>query len=371
MKTINAKTKLRNYPIYISQKFTEYFPQLIKKNFRQTEKIILITNDRVFGLYEDKIKNILDKCSLPGETIIIQDGEEFKNLKSADYIYKKLVDFNIHRNDIIVAFGGGVIGDLAGFTAATFHRGLKLIQCPTTIVGQVDSSIGGKVVVNYNGIKNVIGSFYQPYMIFIDPTFNYTLNEEQIINGLSEIVKYGIIFKKEILDKLSENIEVKKEDRLFRLIKTEVFKDIIYNCCRIKAKVVEKDEFDLNYRNVLNFGHTIGHCIENAFKLKEISHGKAVSIGMVIAIDISISLGLVKKEVKYRVLELYKKLKLPYMMPKIDAEKVISPLKYDKKFKSSQNKFVLLKGINKPVFYYNLERDLIIDNVKKSMYNYI
>ncbi len=371
MRVITAKTKLRHYPIYVSPEFTEYFPSLIRKNFKNSEKMILVTNNKVFGIYESKIKNTLEKCHLPYEIIIIQDGEEYKSLKSADHIFSKLVDFNVHRNDIMIAFGGGVIGDLAGFTASIFHRGMKLIHCPTTIVGQVDSSMGGKVAINYNEIKNVIGSFYQPYMIVIDPTFNYTLEEKQIINGLSEIVKYGLVFNKKILDKMSENVEEKKDDRLFRLIKTEVFKDIIYSCCCIKERVVEKDEFDEGYRNVLNFGHTIGHCIENAFKLREINHGEAISIGMVIAIDISISMGLVKKEVKDEVLELYKKLKLPYRMPKTDVEKVIGALKYDKKFKTAQNKFVLLKGINKPIFFYNIEESVIVDSIKKSMYNYI
>jgi 3-dehydroquinate synthase len=371
MRIITAKTKLRNYPIYISSKIYEYFPLLIKKNFKDSEKIVLVTNNKVFGIYEDKIKNILKECSLPYEIVIIQDGEEYKNLKSVDYIYKKLIDFNIHRNDIVIAFGGGVIGDLAGFAASTFHRGIKLIHCPTTIIGQVDSSIGGKVVVNYNNIKNVIGSFYQPNMIAIDPTLNYTLDEEQIINGLGEIVKYGLVFKKKILEKLSENVEDKKDDRLLRLIKTDVFKDIIYNCCYIKTRVVKKDEFDLDYRNMLNFGHTIGHCIENAFNLREINHGMAISIGMIIAIDISISLGLVSEDIKSVVLELYKKLKLPYRIPKISVEKVTSALKYDKKFKTAQNKFVLLKGINKPIFYYNVEKSVIVDNIKKSIYNYI
>jgi len=369
MRIITAKTKLRNYPIYISSKISKYFPQLIGKNFKDSEKIVLVTNDKVFGIYEEKIKNTLRECRLPYKIVIIKDGEEYKNLKSADYIYRKLIDFNIHRNDVIAAFGGGVIGDLAGFAASTFYRGIKLIQYPTTIIGQVDSSIGGKVVVDYDNIKNVIGCFYQPHMIVIDPTLNYTLKEDQIINGLGEIVKYGLVFKKKILEKLSENVDDKKEDRLSNLIKKKVFEDIIYNCCYIKTRVVAKDEFDLGYRNTLNFGHTIGHCIESAFNLSEINHGMAVSLGMIIAIDISISLGLASEDIKSTVLQLYKKLKLPYRIPKISVEKIAEVLKYDKKFKAARNKFVLLKGVNKPVFYYNVEKKTIVDNIKKSIYN--
>jgi len=371
MRIITAKTKTRNYPIYISQQFSEHFPLLLRKNFKNSEKIVLVTNDKVFGIYESKIKNMLEKCSLLHEIVIIQDGEENKNLQMAEYIFGKLVDFNMHRNDIITAFGGGVIGDLAGFVASTYQRGTKLIHCPTTIVSQVDSSIGGKVAVNYSGIKNILGNFYQPHMVFIDPTFNHTLEEKQIINGLGEVVKYGIVFKKKILDGLSQSIEDKKEDRLFKMIRSDIFREIIYMCCSIKAAVAQKDEFDINYRNLLNFGHTIGHCIESAFEFKGMSHGEAVSAGMIVAIDISVSLGICKKEIKEWILEIYRKLKLPYRIPEIDINKIVCALKYDKKFKTMQNKFVLMKGINKPVFIYNLDKGVIIDSIKKSMYNYI
>lgn len=371
MKIITAKTKIRNYPIYLNPKIYKDFPELSKKRFSDAEKIALVTNDTVFGIYGKKIKSFLKKCLMPFKIIVLKDGEEYKNLNSADFIYKKLIDFNIHRNDILVAFGGGVIGDLAGFAASTFHRGIKLVHFPTTIISQVDSSIGGKVAVNYRNIKNIIGSFYQPHMIVIDPTIIYTLKEDEIINGLAEVVKYGMVFKKDILDRLLKTIDNKRKDRLIRLIKTKVFENIIYDCCCIKVKVVAKDEFDLNYRNLLNFGHTIGHCIENAFDLKRVSHGEAVSIGMIIAINISISLGLINKKVLNDVLKLYKKLKLPYKIPGIGAEKIISALKYDKKFKTSQNKFILLNGINKPVFYYDVGKKMIVDNINKSMYNYL
>jgi 3-dehydroquinate synthase len=369
VKIVKVKTILKKYPVYTGAVFKDIFPELIKKRFGDCEKILLVTNDKIFGIYENTIKESLRRCGLTSEIAIIRDGEEFKSLKSVDYLYGRLIDFNVHRNDVIAAFGGGVVGDITGFASATFHRGIKFIQCPTTIIGQVDSSIGGKVGVNYRNIKNIIGSFYQPDAVVIDPEFTYTLDEDQIINGLGEIVKYGIVFDKGILEKLERNVCSDDRDRLFKLVKNRVFRDIIHRCCYIKAKVVEKDEFDTGYRNLLNFGHTIGHSIENAFNLKDINHGRAVSIGMIIAIDISISLGFLKKEFKDRIIELYKKLKLPCRLPEINPAKILDVIKYDKKFKSSQNKFVLLKGLNKPVFYYNLGPGAIIDNIKKSMYN--
>ncbi len=369
MKIISTKTKLKNYPIYVGVNFADYLERLIKKRFRNCEKIALVTNDKIFGIYKDVIKNALERCGLPYDIIIIKDGEEYKNLENADYIYSRLIDFNIHRNDVLVAFGGGVIGDLSGFAASTFHRGIKFIQCPTTIIGQVDSSIGGKVGVNYRKVKNIIGSFYQPDAIIIDTSFISTLEEEQIINGLGEIVKYGVVFDKKILDMLGENVRETDYDRLFKLIKSKIFNDIIYRCCKIKSKVVTIDEFDTGYRNLLNFGHTLGHCIENVFELKGMSHGKAVSVGMIMAADISISLGILEEKVKDELIGLYKKLKLPYKIPHMDVERMIDIIKYDKKFKSAENKFVLLKGINKPLFYHGLAESAIIDNVKKSMYN--
>ncbi|MEA2015617.1 MAG: 3-dehydroquinate synthase [Actinomycetota bacterium] len=369
MKIINAKTKLKGYPIYIGAVFKEHLGKLIKQSFGDCEKIVLVTNDRVLDIYRDTVKDALGKCGLPHEIIEVRDGEEYKNLKTVDYIYGKMIEFNMHRNDVMIAFGGGVTGDLAGFAASTFHRGVKFIQCPTTIIGQVDSSIGGKVGVNYRKVKNIIGSFYQPDAVVIDISFLSTLEEEQIINGLGEVVKYGIVFDKKILDILNDNIQSEREDRLFRFIKTREFADIVYRCCKIKSKVVNKDEFNKGYRGLLNFGHTLGHCIENVFGLKEINHGKAVSVGMIMAIDMSISLGLFDKRVKNEIIELYEKLKLPCKIPHADIGKMLDIIKYDKKFKTSKNKFVLLKDINKPHFYSGIAKSIIIDNFKKSMYN--
>lgn len=367
MKILYTKTKLRKYPIYIQSNITKSFIKLLEKSFKDFNKIVLITNDKIFGIYGKNLNHYLDRNNINYETIIIRDGEKYKTLESANYIYEKLIEYNIHRNDIIVAFGGGVIGDLAGFVASTFHRGLRLIQYPTTIIGQVDSSIGGKVVVNYKNIKNVIGTFYQPHIVIIDPILLTTLKESQIINGLAEIVKYGIIFDSKILKILNKNTDSKKEKRLIDLVNSSVMEEIIHRCCYLKSKVVEKDEFDIGYRNLLNFGHTIGHCIENSAELEYINHGQAVSMGMLVAIDISIELGLIEKKIKDETIKLYKKLKLPYIIPDLEINKIMNALKYDKKFTFTRNKFILLKGINKPVFYYNISNDIIIKSINNNM----
>ena len=341
-----------------------------------------------------------------------------------------MLDFNMHRDDVVIAFGGGVIGDLAGFAASTFHRGIGLLQMPTTIISQVDSSVGGKVVVNFENVKNVIGCFYQPHAIIMDTLFLETLEEKDIINGLAEIVKYGIIFDRKILKLLNKlALEKINPGEPKGLILLPQFEDITYTCAKIKASVVKKDEFDNNYRNLLNFGHTAGHAIEKFSGFKGLNHGQAVAIGMIIAVDISISLGLLEDSFKHEIIGLYKQLKLPYILdldensvsknlipylenqpgrsavclekqpgnPKTNieiqskkravnlekdaestvkdtktlkarlADDIFDAMKFDKKFSASANKFILLKGINKPVFYHNVEAKIIKEAIVKNI----
>jgi len=367
IKIINVQTILKKYQIVISSGILEGFYKVISCDFKDINKIILVSNDRIYPLYKEKLQKMLKACKVAFEIIIIKDGEKYKSLESAQFIYSKLITQNFHRNDLIVAFGGGVIGDLVGFIASTFHRGTKLIQFPTTIIGQVDSSIGGKVAVNFEEIKNIVGCFYQPDMVLIDPDLLKTLDETQIINGLAEIVKYGIIFDRNILKVLDENTIGLADERLFELVKSRYFTDLIYECCKIKAKVIEKDEFDSGHRNLLNFGHTIGHAIEKVSKLEIINHGMAVALGMIVALDISENLSILKNGFKDDFLQLYEKLKLPFKIPaNLNAEDIINALKFDKKFTDSKNRFVLLKGMNKPVIMENIDEKLIADCIIKN-----
>jgi 3-dehydroquinate synthase len=368
IKIINVQTILKKYQIVIKPGILEIFHKIISSDFKDINKIVLVSNERIYHLYKEKLQKMLKACKVAFEIVIIKDGEKYKSLESAQFIYDKLINHNFHRNDLIVAFGGGVIGDLAGYVASTFHRGTKLLQFPTTIIGQVDSSIGGKVVVNFNEIKNVIGCFYQPDIVLIDPDLLKTLDETQIINGLAEIVKYGIIFDRNILKVLDENTIGLANERLFELAKSRSFADLIYECCKIKAKVIEKDEFDTGYRNLLNFGHTVGHAIEKVSKFGSINHGMAVALGMIVALDISENLSILKNGFKDDFLQLYEKLKLPFKIPaNLNAEDIISTLKFDKKFTDSKNRFVLLKGMNKPVIVENIDEKLIAESIIKNL----
>jgi len=374
MKKIIAKTKLRNYPVIIESGIllgeSSRAGTILKKIFPGSEKVVLVTDEKVLSLYKHKIDGLLSSTDKEHKIVTFPDGEKSKNLSCTKIIYRKLLDFNIHRNDLIIAFGGGVIGDLTGFAASTFHRGIKLLHIPTTIISQVDSSIGGKVVVNLNSFKNIIGSFYQPHAVIIDLALLSTLKEKEIINGLAEVLKYGIVFDKKIIELI--NIILKKIDQnsekiLFELIRNKKFEEIIYRCCKIKTEVVYKDEFDTGLRNLLNFGHTFGHAIEKATELEEISHGEAVAIGMILAIDLSIKLRLSGQEIKDEIIKLYKALKLQHELPWIDPDLILAAIKFDKKFTSKQDRFILLKALNRPLFYCNIDEKIIRQSIEENM----
>ncbi len=397
MKTICAQTTLRKYPVYIGRGIIDTAPELLNKHFFSSEKILFVTNDVVNGIYGETIDVFLNSFTKSLKKIVLKDGEEQKSLENTKYIYENMLDLNMHRDDVVIAFGGGVIGDLAGFAASTFHRGVKLLQIPTTIISQVDSSIGGKAVVNFKDVKNVIGSFYQPHAIIMDTLFLQTLQEKDIINGLAEIVKYGIIFDRKILELLNNlALQISDTGTLKELISLPQFEAVTYSCAKIKTSVVKKDEFDSNYRNLLNFGHTAGHALEKISGFKGINHGQAVAIGMIIAIDISISLGLLGDSFRHSIISLYKKLKLPYSFDYCDdfddekspgnfeihakksesnketlkgklADDIFDAMKFDKKFSASANKFVLLKALNRPVFYRNVGTDIIKEAIFKNI----
>jgi 3-dehydroquinate synthase len=362
MRPIKIKTSLRKYHVYFGAGILEKAPGLIKKQVPGFDKVILLTNETIYSLYAEDIKTLCRYLGPECEVFILKDGEKYKSLDSARKIYSRLVELNFHRNDALIAFGGGVIGDTAGYIASTFHRGMKLVHIPTTIIGQVDSSIGGKVAVNFEGRKNIIGSFYQPHVIIMDPYTLKTLGKKDIINGLGEIVKYGLVFNRRILEQL-EIISGKKDYCIDNVASSGSFENIIMECIRIKARVVEKDEFDTGYRNLLNFGHTIGHSLENIFRLEDVNHGQAVSMGMIAALEISVKMGLFQEKMKEDIVLLFRKLGIPHAIPETDTEKVLEGLRYDKKFTSGANRFILLKDINKPVIVDGIKKDIIVDSI--------
>lgn len=368
MKFIKVNTASRKYKILFGENIIGNILSYLKKEFCSGNKKILVSNEKVYAIYGKKFDDIFS-----GERgfskIILKDGEKNKNIDVLKSIYSGLISLNAHRNDVLISFGGGVIGDTAGFAAATFNRGMNLVQIPTTIIAQTDSSIGGKAAINFENIKNAIGSFYQPHLIIIDTFFLRTLDEKEIINGMGEVVKYGLVFDYQIIKDLlmiSEKCRT-DEERLFEIIKNEEFNNIIYKCAKIKSEIVKKDEFDLKERQLLNFGHTIGHALEKAAGFEILNHGQAVALGMLCAVEISINLGLLNKDFKNELIKLYEILKLPVYIGNIDQEKIFESLKFDKKFYSNINKFILLENINKSVIFTDIDEKII----KKSIMNYI
>jgi 3-dehydroquinate synthase len=368
MKSITVNTSSRKYKILFGENIIWNIPSCLKEEFFGDNKKILISNNKVDDIYGKKFDKIFSNEKSYSK-IILKDGEKYKNVEVLKNIYLELINLNAHRNDILISLGGGVIGDSAGFAAATFNRGMNLVQCPTTIIAQTDSSIGGKVAVNFENIKNVIGSFYQPHLIIIDTFLLRTLEEKEIVNGMGEIVKYGLVFDYKIIDELLSIADESNnnENRLYDIIKNEKFNNIIYKCAKIKSEIVEKDEFDLNERQMLNFGHTVGHALEKAAGFDVLNHGQAVALGMLCAVEISLKLGVLNTDFKNDLIKLYEILKLPTYIKNVDPEMIFESLKFDKKFYSNINKFILLKNINMPVILTGIDEKII----KKSIMNYV
>lgn len=281
--------------------------------------LFLITDERVMALYKEKILSITTN-------IVVSKGfEEAKSLKEYERITKELLTLGIERTSTLVAFGGGVIGDLTGFIASTLFRGIDFIQIPTTLLSQVDSSIGGKVGINFDEYKNILGSFYQPSLVLIDPFFLKTLPEREYSCGMAEVIKYCLI-----------------KDRKICFLP---IKEMIYACLMIKKEFVEKDEFDHNERRILNFGHTFGHAIEKHSNYSY-NHGEAVGLGMLAAIKLGIKLGITPNDAYIYALELLKKFKLP--IDEIAINDYIE-IKKDKKRAFHMLNMVLLEDIEKPL----------------------
>ena len=247
---LNVNLKENSYPIIIKRGIIKNIGNYIKDKF-EGNKIAIISDNIVYEIYGDDIKESLENQGYDVKSIIIPAGEQSKSFSTLPSIYNELLEFKLTRSDVIMALGGGVVGDLAGFVASTFLRGVPFIQVPTTLLAQVDSSVGGKVGVDLEKGKNLVGSFYHPKLVIIDPEVLNTLSPRMFKDGLAEVIKYGCIKDKELFEKL------KKYNDKNALIKD--IDSIIYTCCDIKRTVVEEDEKDFGERMLLNFGHTLGH----------------------------------------------------------------------------------------------------------------
>lgn len=336
MRQVKVNLKERSYKISIENKLKNNFKYLIREKFKG-EKIAIITDEKIYSLYHEFIETELVAESCEFKVIIIEPGESNKNMATVIKVYDELAEFEITRSDLIITFGGGVVGDLGGFVASTYLRGIPFIQVPTTLLAQVDSSVGGKVGVDLAQGKNLVGQFYQPLAVLIDTSFLETLEDRTFYDGMAEVIKYGCIKDSELLSKISET-----ESRAELM---QIIDEIVESCCQIKASLVELDEFDRGERMILNFGHTIGHGIEKYFNYSKYTHGEAVAIGMMLILKLGASLELcMQKDIDYleRVL---KSNQLPTVAENIDWEILANIIKNDKKKSGSSISVILLNNI--------------------------
>jgi 3-dehydroquinate synthase len=346
MKILKVKTN-PPYEILIKENIFEEIPQNLKENF-SFGKIAIITDSVVEKLYAKRLLRAFEKVHIKAEVFSFSAGEASKNIDTVISLARALVQKNFDRKDIIVALGGGVVGDIAGFLASIYLRGIPYVQVPTTLLSQVDSSVGGKTGVDLPEGKNLIGTFYQPARVYIDPLVLKTLPEKEIKNGLAEVIKYGCILKRKLFDFLK-----RKGKEIYRLEPQDV-EYIIYESCSAKAYVVSKDEKESNLRRILNFGHTIGHAIETELNYS-ISHGLAVSVGMAVEAKLSEILGFAENKVSEPLEKLLKSLEMPYkifhLSEKLNLERLISHMRKDKKVWKGKLTLVLLQKIGKAGFY--------------------
>ncbi|HBJ1649550.1 3-dehydroquinate synthase [Clostridium botulinum] len=336
MKELVVDLKEKSYSIIIKKGLINELSNEINKVYKG-KKIFILTDENVNYHYGDKVKDSLINNGYDVKKIVLKPGEETKSFNTLPKIYNEFLDFKLTRSDLIITLGGGVIGDLGGFAASTFLRGIDFIQVPTSLLAQVDSSVGGKVAVDLDRGKNLVGSFYHPKVVLIDPDVLITLEEKFFKDGMAEVIKYGCIKDKEFFYKLKE---FKSKDEVLDNIE-----DIIYTCCNIKRIVVENDEKDKGERMLLNFGHTLGHAIEAYYNFNKYTHGEAVGIGMYKIIKISEEKGIMQKGCADEIKDILIQYSLPYDIEIENSDEILETISLDKKNINSILKIVLLESI--------------------------
>ncbi len=337
MKRVKVRLGKSSYEIRIGPGIlAEVGHRLTESGF--SDKLVIITNPIVNRLYGEALEQNLTREGFRVTILSVPDGEEQKSLETAGRLYHELSNFYAERATPILALGGGVIGDLAGFVAATYLRGVPLVQIPTTLLAQVDSSIGGKVAVNHDQLKNKIGAFYQPKLVISDISTLKTLPPKELANGLAEVIKSAVVWDKEFFAYLEMNL-----DRIKSLDEGEL-EETVLRSAKIKAEIVERDEMDLGLRHILNYGHTIGHAIESAADFR-IGHGEAIAIGMLAAARISNQLGILDQTELLRLRSLIQRASLAIETPSLKLDKIIQAVRHDKKILGGRTRFVLPKAI--------------------------
>ena len=351
MKRIQVELGVRSYPIVIGQNLLTCSEHLAR--YLQDRKILIVTNDTVAPLYLESLQSLLSDFDCV-EPVILPDGEQYKTLIQMDDIFTSLLQQNLGRDTVLVALGGGVIGDMTGFAAASYQRGIDFIQVPTSLLAQVDSSVGGKTAVNHILGKNMIGAFHQPKLVLIDTNCLDTLPPREFAAGMAEVIKYGIIWDGEFFQWLENNVsQLKSLDK-------ESLEYAIGRCCDIKADVVAQDETERGVRALLNLGHTFGHAIEAEMGYGVWLHGEAVSAGTVLAANTASRMGLIDESIVCRIIKLFQAFDLPVAPPEsMDFEQFIKHMRRDKKVLKGQLRLILPEAIGKSGIYSDVTDEIL------------
>lgn len=346
MLSLDVKIPKKEYKIHIAKGLYESCEALLKP-FTEGKKVCIVSDSNVYPLYGKRVEELVKLSGGDVFSLVVKAGEEAKSFENLEYLCREIIKRDFTRSDVIIALGGGVVGDLTAFCASVVLRGVKLLQMPTTLLSQVDSSVGGKTAVNIPEGKNLVGTFYQPSAVFIDTNTLSTLPPREVACGMAEIIKYGAIRDSALSEKLMSG-EFSIED-------------VIYRCCEIKARIVENDELDRGERMLLNFGHTLGHAVENYTGYGTYSHGAAVAIGMCVITAWSEKEGITEKGTYEKVKALCEKYDLPTYIDDID--KMTGAAAHDKKRSGNKINVVLLKAMGDS-YYEKIDVDKLSEIVK-------
>ena len=356
---VNVKNG-NNYDIVYQRGFEELKEELLRLELTN-KKACIITDSIVEPLYAEKLKKVIEDAGNTVSVFVFQSGEENKNLDTIQDMYEKLIQDKFERRDFLVALGGGVTGDMTGFAAATYLRGIDFIQIPTTLLSMVDSSVGGKTGVDFRQYKNMVGAFNMPRLVYMNLDVLETLDERQFYSGFAEAMKSALIKDARFYEWQIENMyEICDRE-------PDTMKELVYRSCDIKRFIVEKDPTETGDRALLNLGHTIGHAIEK-YKNFTMTHGECVALGCIAAAYISWKREMLSMEEYYEIRDMFVPFNLPISIEDVDIEKVLSYTKSDKKMENNQIKFVLLKKIGKAVIDRTVTDNEIIDALKEIVY---
>lgn len=349
MKKLTVELPEKSYDILLGAGLRSEPAKWLNGLIGSGRSVALISDENVWQHYGEDFQQRLNGTGLKAEAIVLPPGEDNKSLAGLSRLYEFFADIKLNRNGLLIALGGGVIGDLTGFAAATWMRGIDYIQFPTTLLSQVDSSVGGKTALNLSSGKNIIGAFHQPKLVIIDPDTLRTLPRREINCGLGEVIKYGAIRSSDLFKKLEKG-------------QTDGYEAIISECCAIKAEIVANDEFDRGDRALLNFGHSFGHALESFYQYQRFNHGEAIALGMIMASAIGERMGLTEPGVVERIIKVLKTNEFETSLPCSPLD-LMPSLIHDKKSDGGSLRLVLLSkigdGLVKSVSFLELENLLL------------